>query len=500
MNKRPYILILILMILTILFLNYWWIVSDKGEMHRAESFKFFVADSYHSPNPNSVALDFYPPGYFFLPTVFCRFLHLDFKYDTCIFLNSIYFVLSLVGLFLIVRCVLEKDSYAMLSCLALMAFPLFLYCSKKFFMEVGLTPWVIFAVYLILINVNWINYRKAFLLGIISGIGMLFKWTFLLYVAGAFAVSLFYALNNKTLSRKRVLTTLGLALFAAATICSLWYTLRFSFAELLFNFNGAWSAATNIEKSYWSFLKYNLWRSSRFLAMGISYPFLIISFLSVFTTFERVRTDKKMQILIAWFALPFVILWAFTGDCEPRYLLPIIPFFAVLAVIFLYKLGIKIRRYLVVGFIGLCLLNIFYESFVSRPPRSVGERPLNPVIQILLSKTPNKRPLYIGFNGIYDSENWDEVFDAFVIFWAYKINDELPFNMRYFKGPEDLTNIRYYDYIISQETAVNEQLHRNFLDKGYKKIFEFSHYYRENSDPLFNWECHPDYIVFRRSL
>lgn len=500
MNKRPYISILILMILAVLFLNYWWIVSDKGEMHRAESFKFFVADSYYSPNPNSVALDFYPPGYFFLPTVFCRFLQLDFKYDRCIFLNGIYFVLSLIGLFLIVRCILKKDSYATLSCFVLSAFPLFLYSSKKFFMEVGLTPWVIFAVYLILINENWSNYREAFLLGVISGIGMLFKWTFLFYMAGPFAISLFYGLSNKALARKHVLTGFGLTVFGAAIVCGLWYVLRFSFAELLFNFNDAWITATDIEKSYGSFLKYNLWRSSRFLAQGISYPFLILSFFSLFVAFKHIKTDRKMQILIVWFALPFVVLWAFTGDSEPRYLLPILPSFAVLVVVLLDKLRTKVRPYLLIGLVGLCLWNIFYESFVYRPPRSVGERPLTPIIQTLLSKISNKRPLYIGFNGLYDSKNYAEVFDTFAMFWAYKVNDNLPFNMRYFNCPQDLKDISRYDYIISQETTLNEQLHRKFLGKGYKKIFEYRHNYRENSDPMCDWRSDPDYIVFRKNL
>ena len=497
LHKNVFLLALI--ISGVIFLNYWWIRTDKGEMHRAESFKFFVADSYHSPNPNSVALDFYPPGYSFVPTVFCRFLHLDFRYDTCVLLNSIYFVLSLIGVFLIVRYLLKKDSYAALSCFVFMAFPLFLYTSKKFFMEVGLTPWVIFAVYLVLINENWANYRKAFLLGAISGIGMLFKWTFLLYVAGPFALSLLYSLNNKASQRKHVLTCFGLTIFVAAAICGLWYTLHFSFAELLFNFKAAWIDATNIQKSYWSFLKYNLWRSSRFVIRGISYPFMIASLLSVFVTFRGIKADKKIQILIAWFAFPFVVLWAFTGDCEPRYLLPILPFFAVILVVSLDKLGIRMQRYLVVIFVGLCLWNISYETFAYRPPRKIGERPLGPIIQTILLKTPDKRPLYIGFNGIYDSQNWDESFDAFVMFWAYKINDRLPFNMRYFKGLEDLKDIRYYDYIISQRTNVNNKLHREFLDKGYKKMFEFNHYYRENSDPLFNWECYPDYIVFKKT-
>lgn len=499
MYRKLYIFVLILIIVVTVLLNCWWIVSDKGEMHRAESFKFFVADSYYSPNPNSVALNFYPPGYFFLPTVFSRLLHFNFKYDLCVFLNIVYFVLSLVGVYFLVSYVLKQESYAALACLLLTAFPLFLYTSKRFFMEVGLMPWVIFAVYLILINDNWGNYRKAFLLGIISGIGMLFKWTFLLYVFGPIVVSLLYSLNNKGKDKKNILKAFGITLVTTALVCGLWYTLRFSFAELLFNFKGAWDAATNIKESYWSFLRYNLWRSGRFLAQGISYPFLVISCLSIFVTFNQIRKDRKLHILIVWFIFPFVILWAFTGDSEPRYLLPILPFFAVLLVIFLNKLNIKLQRYIVIGVIGLCLWNIFYETFVYRPPLSAKHKTLTPVIQMLLSGISGKRPLYIGFNGIYDFMNTDEVFDTFVMFWAYKVNEDLPFCTRYFKEEKDLKNIWNCDYIISQQIDANQHLHREFLDKGYKKMFEYKHYYRENSDPKCDWISNPNYIVFKKN-
>ena len=168
-------------------------------------------------------------------------------------------------------------------------------------------------------------------------------------------------------------------------------------------------------------------------------------------------------------------------------------------VILIHRLPKSLHALLSLMLILLCVSSIIYQSVIYYSDRAVRQRPLNSVIQNVLSGNQGKQqPLSIGFNGLYDSVTCNEVFDAFVIFWSYMVNDNLHFDMRYLKKREDLRDIRQYDYIVSQQTRENRQLHAEIINKGYDIMLQFHHHYLENSDPLCDWESDPDYIIFRR--
>jgi len=105
------------------------------------------------------------------------------------------------------------------------------------------------------------------------------------------------------------------------------------------------------------------------------------------------------------------------------------------------------------------------------------------------------------FNGFYDEFNYGEVHDFFQLFWVYKQENNLSCELKYInKKDEPLSSFFDYDYIISQATDFNKELHYKFAENGYNVMLRFRHYYFENIDSLFDWESAPDYIVFKKTL
>lgn len=502
MNQRQHIFFLAALVFGTLLLNFWWISLDSGEVHRTELPRFLLAHYYSSSSDfsNYYAIGLYPPAYFAIPAYFCRYLSLDFNHKNCTFLNSIYVVLALVGMFLLGCTVLKKPIWGVFSSLILTSFPLFLYASKKFIMEISIAPLVILAIYLLIVNRKWDNFMKSVLFGIISGIGCLFKWSFLLYITGPFIFGIIYALTNNPFNRKRILLSVILTLLIGIIICGIWYAFYFDYPTFLFEFiQGFLKDAPHINESYWRFLMSNIPRETKTLARGISTLFLLVFFICFIAKWNKIKEYFATQLLIVWLVVPLIVFYFLPDDTSPRYLLPLIPALAILLSLAVDKFSSKAKVGLIIVIIIMCLWNILYETLIYRPPQKIQQNTFLPIIEKILSSSDSKTSsLKIAFNGFHDSENWGEVRDIFYMFRFYNINNNFNYDTVFFNENIPVGSFYNYDYIVSQDTNINRSRHHQFISKGYGVISRFKHRYREDVDSLFDWESDPEYIIFKK--
>lgn len=498
-NKRKNgIIFFILLFLGVCLLNCWWILRDVREIHRTEVPKFIVAQCYYGSQEYPLSLNYFPPGYFFTSTSVCKLLHIKFNYTKAVLFNFIYIVVAMIGVYMIGRYLF---GHGLLSVLVLLSFPAYLYCSKKFIMEISVVPWVILAVYFIMKNRGWQNVRYAVFLGFISGIGLLFKWTFSLYVFGPFLISIFDAFLHKNLfPRHRVLINMFLCSFTVCLVCGWWYAFYFSPSTWIKECQGHWQWLDAYTKSYWDFLTGNLKMIVYILIRNVSVLFVCFFAAGFLLNKKKWTWSFKETVLFSWFIFPCIFFCVFVSEPAPRYFLPFMPSLALGIMIIIENLAFRFKKIFMGILIVLSLYNIGYETFLNRPPqRDISLHALWPIFQ-LVSYSPSRRLVpAIAFNGLYDDDNYGEVEDIFCLFLIYKWKHHFPFEISFFKKNDSSQKFFNYDYIVSQATQYNRYLHRMFVKKGYKQIMRFRHRYSENTDSTFDWESNPEYILFKRS-
>ena len=503
MGQKQSLFFLVLLISAILLFNSRWISLDSGEVLNTEVPRFLYAYYYHySPSldlSNYFSVGLYPPAYFSICVHFCRYLHIDFNRKNCVLINSLYVILALIGMFLLGHSVLKKPFWGVFSSLVLANFPLFLYSSKKFVLEIGVLPWVIFAIYLLAVNIKWDNLLKSTFFGAIVGIGCLFKWTFPAYIIGPFFLSAIYALVNNPLSRKRILLNIILSSLTGIIICGIWYIFYFNYSAFSSEFKEYFfENSLYAHGSYWGCLKYNIPLVTRTLVRGITPLFLLVFLTSFILKWNKIKGYFITKLLIIWFITPLIIFCFLPSDYSSRYLLPTIPALSVLLLLAVDKFSSKVKPGLITAIIIMCLWNILYETLIYRPPQKIQQNTFLPIIEKILASADSKTSnLKIAFNGFHDSK-YEETEDIFNVFWFYKIDKKFRYDIAHFNKANNADSILDFDYIISLAIGDNKSLHNKFINNKYNVMFKFRHRYRDDVDSEFDWDSGLDYIVFKK--
>ncbi|MEX2028731.1 MAG: glycosyltransferase family 39 protein [Candidatus Curtissbacteria bacterium] len=217
---------------------------------------------------------------------------------------------------------------AIASILIISTTPLFYGLARYFFVEFGLATFVVMWMYLILKTENLTNKKYLFLLGIVSGLGMLMKFHFFIFVAGP-ALVVFYRSYKKVGIkvvnwRNAVVFSLPVVAiagpwYARNIITVLWKAKRASNPELLGNLY------------YGAPLSYNnLYHSGLDFINGVMSPYWFFALLVLIVIFFQQRKRAKINyFLLLWFMVPFLIFYLGPNK-DYRLMLPLLPPLAML--------------------------------------------------------------------------------------------------------------------------------------------------------------------------
>ena len=512
-KQKNFIRLIVFLILSILLLNFWWLVTDQREITRAEIPKLISAYCYSETNSGDsncagyLEHEAYGPGYFFISTKLPHLLGLNFNYKMSVFINSVYVILSLAGVFLIMNSILGC-SYGLLAILFLTGFPIFIYAPKKFIIEVGLMPCVIWSVYILMLNSKWNKFVYSILFGVISGIGLLFKFSFLIYIIGPLGISVIHALNvlknnkvsfdDNSAKFLKIKLNLFIAIIATGLVVGIWYFLHFNYHSFLFGLKEhCYEDAPYLKTSYLLFLKYNLRIILMILVKSISWLFLCGSVLCIILKWSKINKCFNGRLLAAWLITPLLILVFFPGDLPFRYLLPVFAAIPPLVLMAVKEFESRIRRWLFIIIIVISISNVAYETFIYRPAQKEKNNAIFLIEKICPFNDTNNKNISIAFNGVYDSKNFGEIEDIYSLFWAYKIYYNISYKLKYIKDVLHLADYLNYDYVISQNLNINNFVHKKLVDNGYNIISQFKYYYHEDIDPMFDWES-KEYLIFKK--
>jgi len=275
------------------------------------------------------------------------------------FSNLFYFAALVIGTYLLGKKV-HSTQAGLLAAVFISLYPGIFGLSRKFGLDFPLTSIVCLAIYFLLSSEGFQNRRYSALFGIASGLGMLIKGQFLLFLAGP---SLFVAVTGFMRSRdkRNYFFNLSFSAALAAGIAFVWWHKFFSPAiEAPRYIDFLWYKPGAL-RSFYFYLR------GAFLYIS---PLFFAAFLLGLALY--LKNFKKVRLFfLSWAALPCIFFLLFYKLDNERYIFPFFPALALITAIGILELASrKLMRRLIIFFILTGALQFFGLSYAGLAPPS----------------------------------------------------------------------------------------------------------------------------------
>lgn len=373
---------------------------------------------------------YYPPFFPFV-TSFLYFLF-EKGEDIAISINLVFLVVIIVSTFLIGRQ-LKDETCGLISAILVSFYPIIFIMSRKYYLDLPLTSLVCLYIYLLIASDNFEKRTKVIFLGIIAGIGMLTKWTFVFFVI---IPTLGVILKKENLTKQKLINFF-LLLSISISISSLWYLPNFF--DIIRNLQLGSLLDVGSDPGIFDLEFYTYY--VRCLLYSQIYTLFFILFLVGFAFFIFKKRNAKEDILLSHIISSYLIL-TFIFNKDTRFSLPVLPAIAIVTSIFLTSLKNKIPiLFLIVTFSIFQYFNFSYKKF---PPKQQSRKEIvmcvNFIKQDILKE--NKRISNI----LILSDN------PYLNLWTFKyyfLKEFLDYINKYYVNMDGISNnFLKYDYII----------------------------------------------------
>jgi hypothetical protein len=364
-GKRPY---LILLILFISLLNVIWLHKDTTPQGWDESIHLKIAEQFRQADVNNFfdvftsSTRYYPP-----------FVHMVGSVSGRIFGNSadgytytmlLFYILLILSVYLFTEIIFDSSS-ALAASFMVVSYPVIINEGHFFMLDMPLAAMVMLFAYFIKRTEKFTNWLFCALAGIVAGAGMLTKWTFAIYM---FVPLILEAYSSKNVKGKAILNyVIFFVCFIA--ICGYWYVQNGLTAYNTLKFAAYSGADLKNAPSVFSFEGIKT-----FMVMFpdiMSIELFILLLMSIgFMVF-----DKENRKLLLCFLVP-AIIFMLIKNRKDRYLMPILPFAAVISSYFIYKIqNLKFREIVLFVVIAITTVIFMLSSFRILPSWPVHDWP-----------------------------------------------------------------------------------------------------------------------------
>ena len=423
-------------------------------------------------------------------------------YTSALYVNLLFMILT--GYFLYKLGVLiSGKKEALLSVFVLNVFPLIIGMSREFLTEYGLMTFVIMWMYYLLRSNSFEKRGISFILGVILGLGMLMKISFIFYIVCPTLLILIRRTRDSQKIESSSFLNLAITVIIGVLIAGPWYfknlssVVHFAVASGYGNSASKWGMgelfSVKTILSYWLYL----------INYGISaYFFFLIIFLfvtritvSLFHRSERLLERSNFLFLATWFLFPF-ILFTFGVNKDYRYITPFLPVVSLVISTLIVRMTSMRFGYILLSFLLVFpIFNYLFISFSSKsfhyeivnfkildkelayshPP--IREKwPLEEVVEILRSASSRNRDNYPRISLLFD-HNYINFIN--LNYYAKNRNAKVIFDIHnYFTGKktDEIAEVIMHQssYVITKSDKLGPDLSNNeniqnvmsLLDKG----------------------------------
>ncbi|MFC1666684.1 ArnT family glycosyltransferase [Candidatus Omnitrophota bacterium] len=310
------------------------IVSPHG-LQKAYSYFYNIAGGY------------YPP--FFYLTSAPLFYLVALNSDFALYANILYLFILMFSVYGIGKN-LYDSKVGVLSAFVVSMFPGIFAFSRVAFLELPLTAMVTLSIFLLLSTEHFRKRWLSFLFGLSIGLGMLTKWSFVVYVIGVLVYYVFISIKDNPEDRKKFLLNISLALFIAFIVSAPWYIANaiklIKNILLISTWEGAYTGKP---------LLFHLLFYIRSLYLYQMYPFLFLLFTPLF--FKHLI--RKKWVIVLWLIAPFILFTVLTNK-DVRYTMPMLPAIGII----IASEAAQLRKGILVTVCSFLLFQFFLLSYL----------------------------------------------------------------------------------------------------------------------------------------
>jgi len=276
-------------------------------------------------------------------------------------LSIVPFILLLIWSTFLLGRELGNEKTGLLSVFILGACPAVLFYFNFYYLDLPLAALTVLSYYLLLKSRNFSSRGYSMGFGLVSGLGLLTKWNFVFYLLAAFILALINLLKSPGGERKQKIGNLILALLGMLILALPWYLARVEAgirAYQTFLLPSVGRDLPHDRLEHWVFnlggmrvLLHCPYYFLYLLKFHFLPPVFLLALLGLVWAFKQ---DKTRELALT-FLLGFLLISLIPGY-QDRYLLPLLPFAAVLAVFYFAEANPKLTGVVFVPILTLGLL------------------------------------------------------------------------------------------------------------------------------------------------
>ena len=237
--------------------------------------------------------------------------------------NMLFFLLLLVSLYLIGKKV--SGTYAGIMATVMVSFyPIIYGHSRLFLLDFALTALVSFSVYCLISTENFKNLRWSIMFGIAVVMGMLTKWSYVIFILPLFLYVATISLCGK--NGKEALVRTKRILIGGLSIGLMGYILCTDKDMLLLRY-----LKSALDTHDFGFVQGMQWFVLALSNNMLSFFFFILFIVCLGLFYIKSNSEQKTFITI-WYLIPIVAL-SFIKWKQPRFFLPVLPCFALMSAV-----------------------------------------------------------------------------------------------------------------------------------------------------------------------
>ena len=285
----------------------------------------------------------YPPFFYMTALPFVWFVSPS--ADAMLMVNVLYLGLLIFATYGIGRLAVGGRA-GLLAAFLVSMYPLIYGLSRQYLADVALTAVTAFAVFCLFWSASFQRRWPSLILGVTIGVGVLTKWTFIVFLLGPLAIAVYLTLRQATWPR---IINLLLAGAISLVIGLPWFLTNLEPLQAFLEFNRVLAAPQEGEAPIWTVASW-IYYLRELTNQQMLLPFFLLFVGGVVLTLRRCRVNPYLWMLVAWIVVGYVASTLFINK-DTRYTMPYLPAFALLTAIGLVQI-----RQAVIQRVGLALI------------------------------------------------------------------------------------------------------------------------------------------------
>ena len=274
--------------------------------------------------------------------------------ESAILVNSLYLIILLFSVFMIGK-ELVNPNFGLLSAFIVSFLPGTFAFTRVYYTDFALMSITALCIFLLLKSNNFKIQTPTLLFGIFTAIGVMIKFTSIIYLIGPILITLYYNINKL---RKNVIKNIMTSFLLFLFISLPWYVHNFN--EVFNNVFGLLNTKIN-HSDIISTLLTNLCSQTNTILYQINLP-LLIAILILFY-FIMVIKIKEKNILLSIIMIPLFFSIIFVNKSHTRFNIILLPYFGLILTSFIYDIYLRLKKLLMGNlFLGIIIL-FFIISF-----------------------------------------------------------------------------------------------------------------------------------------